>query len=129
MIRRPPRSTRTDTLFPYTTLFRSAFQAGGDEVMRQPGLVDDADRPAIVVDPDRAVRYALDLHVPSFAPETGKSTAKVARKVADRPAGGNAAGGPFWPLVIQVSPHAARDLPDCRRRPGRFRADQIGHAS
>src|SRR3546814_5106570 len=30
MIRRPPRSTRTDTLFPYTTLFRSR-QPGGDE--------------------------------------------------------------------------------------------------
>src|SRR3546814_1274061 len=28
MIRRPPRSTRTDTLFPYTTLFRSA-EIGG----------------------------------------------------------------------------------------------------
>src|SRR3546814_20042864 len=27
MIRRPPRSTRTDTLFPYTTLFRSASHA------------------------------------------------------------------------------------------------------
>src|SRR3546814_4233026 len=27
MIRRPPRSTRTDTLFPYTTLFRSALSA------------------------------------------------------------------------------------------------------
>src|SRR3546814_18285462 len=26
MLRRPPRSTRTDTLFPYTTLFRSGFQ-------------------------------------------------------------------------------------------------------
>src|SRR3546814_4124781 len=26
MIRRPPRSTRTDTLFPYTTLFRSRLQ-------------------------------------------------------------------------------------------------------
>src|SRR3546814_14591960 len=26
MIRRPPRSTRTDTLFPYTTLFRSEFR-------------------------------------------------------------------------------------------------------
>src|SRR3546814_10996535 len=25
MLRRPPRSTRTDTLFPYTTLFRSGF--------------------------------------------------------------------------------------------------------
>src|SRR3546814_3907563 len=30
MIRRPPRSTRTDTLFPYTTLFRSrSLSAGG----------------------------------------------------------------------------------------------------
>src|SRR3546814_20210178 len=32
MIRRPPRSTRTDTLFPYTTLFRSVLlrkRAGG----------------------------------------------------------------------------------------------------
>src|SRR3546814_9772306 len=28
MIRRPPRSTRTDTLFPYTTLFRSAREIG-----------------------------------------------------------------------------------------------------
>src|SRR3546814_12615866 len=30
MIRRPPRSTRTDTLFPYTTLFRSGQCAGAD---------------------------------------------------------------------------------------------------
>src|SRR3546814_17649363 len=30
MIRRPPRSTRTDTLFPYTTLFRSV--AAGEDV-------------------------------------------------------------------------------------------------
>src|SRR3546814_1904479 len=29
MIRRPPRSTRTDTLFPYTTLFRSVFDEQG----------------------------------------------------------------------------------------------------
>src|SRR3546814_2589422 len=28
MIRRPPRSTRTDTLFPYTTLFRSCSPSG-----------------------------------------------------------------------------------------------------
>src|SRR3546814_17215160 len=37
MIRRPPRSTRTDTLFPYTTLFRSlalstAFAAGDSDL-------------------------------------------------------------------------------------------------
>src|SRR3546814_8518102 len=38
MIRRPPRSTRTDTLFPYTTLFRSLEAAGVDA---------DADRAAV----------------------------------------------------------------------------------
>src|SRR3546814_7192932 len=31
MIRRPPRSTRTDTLFPYTTLFRSGWAPTGVE--------------------------------------------------------------------------------------------------
>src|SRR3546814_15638533 len=30
MIRRPPRATRTDTLFPYTTLFRSTARRGSD---------------------------------------------------------------------------------------------------
>src|SRR3546814_7226267 len=35
MIRRPPRSTRTDTLFPYTTLFRSA--RSGTELILPPG--------------------------------------------------------------------------------------------
>src|SRR3546814_4354808 len=40
MIRRPPRSTRTDTLFPYTTLFRS--QILQDEIVfgRRLALVD-----------------------------------------------------------------------------------------
>src|SRR3546814_20131018 len=53
MIRRPPRSTRTDTLFPYTTLFRSRgdalfllfdFAAGGlgalEELGPSVGLLD-----------------------------------------------------------------------------------------
>src|SRR3546814_1259187 len=37
MTRRPPRSTRTDTLFPYTTLFRSHAQA--DEERRAPRVL------------------------------------------------------------------------------------------
>src|SRR3546814_12061588 len=45
MIRRPPRSTRTDTLFPYTTLFRSdagnAARDGGGEIGIDRGLVVD----------------------------------------------------------------------------------------
>src|SRR3546814_3120862 len=40
MIRRPPRSTRTDTLFPYTTLFRSDRQGLGTRPVR---LLLDAD--------------------------------------------------------------------------------------
>src|SRR3546814_3111217 len=47
MLRRPPRSTRTDTLFPYTTLFRS-------------GRLDVADGEHEMVD-------AVDLHPPSFS--------------------------------------------------------------
>src|SRR3546814_3329739 len=49
MVRRPPRSTRTDTLFPYTTLFRSGRQAGdrvvieiiGDHGFLMPQLATD----------------------------------------------------------------------------------------
>src|SRR3546814_14191333 len=35
MIRRPPRSTRTDTLFPYTTLVRSEGGEGGDPIAEE----------------------------------------------------------------------------------------------
>src|SRR3546814_7427567 len=43
MIRRPPRSTRTDTLFPYTTLFRSAQEQGAfdlEQIGREPFEAD-----------------------------------------------------------------------------------------
>src|SRR3546814_2478599 len=45
MIRRPPRSTRTDTLFPYTTLFRSTAkqQARQQFVLRQGRRAGEAD--------------------------------------------------------------------------------------
>src|SRR3546814_1489839 len=59
MIRRPPRSTRTDTLFPYTTLFRSA------------GLVPGELRVVMRVQVDRAWRqnHALGVHgLPGLLP-------------------------------------------------------------
>src|SRR3546814_7468717 len=43
MIRRPPRSTRTDTLFPYTTLFRSAGTELGRWLRSKPVLVKVGD--------------------------------------------------------------------------------------
>src|SRR3546814_14836135 len=43
MIRRPPRSTRTDTLFPYTTLFRSVSLSAGapyrEKLLALPGFL------------------------------------------------------------------------------------------
>src|SRR3546814_4364979 len=41
MLRRPPRSTRTDTLFPYTTLFRSGEHDDDRDDPREDGPVDE----------------------------------------------------------------------------------------
>src|SRR3546814_14988019 len=46
MIRRPPRSTRTDTLFPYTTLFRSFLAVAAHQ---QQAAMDIAHAPHIAV--------------------------------------------------------------------------------
>src|SRR3546814_10280055 len=51
MIRRPPRSTRTDTLFPYTTLFRSGGGGTGRGTGGAPGRV--------AATPDRRVHPAI----------------------------------------------------------------------
>src|SRR3546814_2784411 len=47
MIRRPPRSTRTDTLFPYTTLFRSNRLWLRSEGERTNGVTEDAELEAL----------------------------------------------------------------------------------
>src|SRR3546814_7118286 len=61
MIRRPPRSTRTDTLFPYTTLFRSDF----DEQ-----LVALADKLALTSEQRDLARQRLrDRHLAAPRPE------------------------------------------------------------
>src|SRR3546814_7332306 len=59
MIRRPPRSTRTDTLFPYTTLFRSIDVALDEEVQPGANRGDRGEFPDIV--PCRRYRGADDV--------------------------------------------------------------------
>src|SRR3546814_2914045 len=56
MIRRPPRSTRTDTVFPYTTLFRS-----DDKDLRVVGVVHREDLPCRRVDHSNVVVEARGL--------------------------------------------------------------------
>src|SRR3546814_10024594 len=61
MILRPPRSTRTDTLFPYTTLFRSCCTLGAhfadkDDEERVSAFVDQLDETTWQFHPGRSVR-------------------------------------------------------------------------
>src|SRR3546814_9309497 len=60
MIRRPPRSTRTDTLFPYTTLFRSPWSAADAK-----GLLKSAIRdPNPVIFLENEILYGQSFEVP-----------------------------------------------------------------
>src|SRR3546814_4274880 len=64
MIRRPPRSTRTDTLFPYTTLFRSR-NGRVLLVSRAPESIDDVNA--------RTAATALRGFIRSLGKEVGKN--------------------------------------------------------
>src|SRR3546814_2958619 len=83
MLRRPPRSTRTDTLFPYTTLFRSLcallYVAGGP----RPALLrvssgfhggDARHRPVGQPDPDRLL---LGIDQPLLLPRSEEHTSEL----------------------------------------------------
>src|SRR3546814_1175689 len=58
MIRRPPRSTLTDTLFPYTTLFRSHHLAG-----ELRGLLRASGATVLMVTHDQGEAFAMADHV------------------------------------------------------------------
>src|SRR3546814_5999501 len=73
MIRRPPRSTRTDTLFPYTTLFRATRTAPAEDdlaLLRHPVAAVDiamfgrmlAANPAFNVEAATQVAHAITVH-------------------------------------------------------------------
>src|SRR3546814_7976813 len=63
MIRRPPISTRTDTLFPYTTLFRSLVEEAGMRIEAGQHAVDRALDQRLVVDLVDIFRTHLFEHV------------------------------------------------------------------
>src|SRR3546814_11649372 len=69
MIRRPPRSTRTDTLFPYTTLFRSDApnRIGFDleRIMRTRYRIDSYQKTYFVID---SFEQLMEATAPDFTP-------------------------------------------------------------
>src|SRR3546814_6698926 len=94
MIRRPPRSTRTDTLFPYTTLFRS-------DPLHGPPQQNDRCRRAVPIHPARRI-HAPELRHRRDQPDQNRKPALVGcrnegRSDPDEPAG-YAAGDRLRPL-------------------------------
>src|SRR3546814_2712178 len=78
MIRRPPRSTRTDTLFPYTTLFRSEDRYERPRVLdcRAEGLAerdDDLDGTDEVVEEGGQLFVVLGCHPRQCCAEIGRA--------------------------------------------------------
>src|SRR3546814_15238332 len=67
MIRRPPRSTRTDTLFPYTTLFRSALEPDVEQDQRRAPRRDRLERGIAVRRVARLIALVLEHASHEFA--------------------------------------------------------------
>src|SRR3546814_661964 len=85
MIRRPPRSTRTDTLFPYTTLFRSQHPArparGGDRDPDQRGGAGVSHEALRTIEPK--MQRAVEAMERDFAGiRTGRASTGLVERVA-----------------------------------------------
>src|SRR3546814_10215364 len=78
MVRRPPRSTRTDTLFPYTTLFRAGKRGLGERV---PDPVSSRHDGVVRVDSVVQVR-AYVLQARGSLPEAGGTGERIAAQPA-----------------------------------------------
>src|SRR3546814_3850295 len=117
MIRRPPRSTRTDTRFPYTTLFRSQrllHSAEPVQLLLPPGLPARLRRRLLQPPPVRLPRRQRQLRHPRRNPDRGGRVpaAALTRATAVRQP----------PYCLPRVPHEASDRlarPPPRRRLGR----------
>src|SRR3546814_8278409 len=77
MIRRPPRSTRTDTLFPYTTLFRSPAGIRNRSRQRRNARSAHPGKQDRVPDPQHFAYSALQRHSSSPATRSEEHTSEL----------------------------------------------------
>src|SRR3546814_19315947 len=117
MIRRPPRSTRTDTLFPYTTLFRSGERFAGTHLIVDLWGAERIDDLAYVEDTLRecveaAKATLLHIHLHHFTPNDGISGVAVLAEshisIHSWPESGSAALDIF--LFGPAEPHRAVEV-------------------
>src|SRR3546814_2046842 len=99
MIRRPPRSTLTDTLFPYTTLFRSAL-AGFEDA--EVGGEFDQGRGAVDVEFQREIRLILQASAALVGDVRGKPKRRI--DILRQRAGEADGGQPVVVFVVVVDP-------------------------
>src|SRR3546814_19138425 len=90
MIRRHPRSPRTDTLFPYTTLFRSRDQREANIALRKLGMAEDVARAILfLASPAAGHISGIDVLVDGgmsnmLMPASGGGTGQTQQRKADR---------------------------------------------
>src|SRR3546814_20115183 len=88
MLPRPPRSTRTDTLFPYTTLFRSVLRSGRSQGSDRASIArstKNAERPSISARPThRHVHGPADRRKLQASNDKGLSGPAEAPDIPDR---------------------------------------------
>src|SRR3546814_16023484 len=119
MRRRPPRSTRTDTLFPYTTLFRSRAAARIGAAIEGEGLAARcAPRRAEEAElaPTRAAKAVIGLdHRPAAGaarrqrqPQSPAETARYPHQAPHAPLSPNRRGGP---RAAEAPPHISPPPP------------------
>src|SRR3546814_11669998 len=93
MIRRPPRSTRTDTLFPYTTLFRSrsrqaVFARASDTASSRPAGHGDPPEPASATGRSRIPADGSEALFFGSSPNSGEGFLLLVRsRASSRPDG------------------------------------------
>src|SRR3546814_19256736 len=102
MIRRPPRSTRTDTLFPYTTRFRSLIKGFEDQGRLRSAFIDMLD--------DEAFDRAMAVHPSLIWIETPSNPLLRITAIADRAARAKTACALAIPAHTLPTPYRPRPL-------------------
>src|SRR3546814_17213856 len=102
MIRRPPRSTRTDTLFPYTTLFRSAPVFISEDHLERPEAERGPQAPDDIAKP---YEHALQPVRDGRYDQRGKAGRRPIRAFVIVTIRKNALSGKSWSLLLNICWH------------------------